>query len=72
MSLIGVDGKVRWIEESKVREFVDKGWRHIQNPKETYYPQWDMRNQDVEPDREGSRTRVIESNPMNLLGIIVL
>ncbi len=73
VSLIGTDGKVRWIEERKVPEFIDKGWRHITNPKEVYYPQYDARLKQVKPDEVGNSTRVIEnigiSNP---LGIVAL
>ena len=73
VSLIGVDWKVRWIEEIKVPEFIDKGWRHITNPKETYYPQYDARLHEVKPDTVGNSTKVIENTDVgNPLGIIVI
>lgn len=73
VSLIGIDGKVRWIEESKVPDYIDRGWRVIVNPKEAYYPQYDQRFQNAKPDEVGKSVKVIEnSNHGNKLGIIVL
>lgn len=72
VSLIGVDGKVRWLPESKVREFVDKGWRTIVNPKETYYPEYDQALTRPQRDEVGNSTRIIENHYKDILGIIVL
>lgn len=73
ISMVGIDGKVRWVEESKASDFIDKGWRVITNPKEVYYPNLDQRLREVKPDEIGHGTKVVEdSNHGNTLGIIIL
>ncbi len=73
ISMIGVDGKVRWIDQLKVTEFREKGWRVIVNPKETYYPQYDQALNKPKEDEVGTNTQVLDNdNFKDLLGVFVL
>lgn len=74
VSMIATDGKVRWVDQDKSSEFVERGWRMVMNPKETYYPQYDQAlNKKPVPDDVGNAMRVIDDDKdRNKLGIIVL
>lgn len=73
VSMVNTRGRVVWIEEVKVVELRDQGWRIIVNPKEKYYPQYDQSTGKVAEDEVGADTKVLEnSDPSNRLGIIVI
>ena len=42
VSMVNTRGRVVWVEESKVRDLREQGWRVIVNPREQYYPQYDQ------------------------------
>lgn len=73
VSMVNVRGRVVWVDESKVSDFRDMGWRIIVNPKESYYPQYDQTLGTVKEDQIGGNTHVLDhENYGNKLGIIVL
>ena len=74
ISLVNTRGRVVWVDESKVRQLREVGWRIIVNPKETYYPNFDLSaGVKVPEDQIGAATRVIENHgSQNVLGIIVI
>jgi len=42
VSLVNTRGRIVWVENSKVPKLRQEGWRVIVNPKEIYYPQYDV------------------------------
>lgn len=73
VSMVNTRGRVVWIEESKIVDLRDQGWRMIVNPKELYYPQYDQSQGKVKEDEVGGATKVIENaDQSNPLGIIVI
>lgn len=72
ISMIATDGKVKWIERSKVSLFREKGWYIIQNPKEKYYPQYDQALNKPQEDTVGTATRVIKTGFEDVLGIVIV
>lgn len=73
VSMVNTRGRVVWIDEVKVVELRDQGWRIIVNPKERYYPQYDQSTGSVKEDEVGSATKVVENDDYNnRLGIIVI
>lgn len=72
VSLIGVDGKVRWIDQRLAPDFIEKGWRSIVNPKENYYPQYDQAVSSPQHDEVGNNMKVVDGKFGNVLGIIVI
>ena len=55
VSLVNPRGRVIWISAKEAPELVAKGFKHIPNPKQDYYPQYDNAN-------PGRLTRVIEES----------
>lgn len=73
-SVIGIDGKVRWLEKKQADTFIDeKGGQYISNPKEVYYPQYDqtLSTRKSEPPKEEVAVFSVE-NANTKLGIIIL
>ena len=74
ISMVNTRGRVVWVDEPKVRDLREQGWRIIINPKETYYPQYDQTlGNKVKEDEIGGNTKIVENgNYGDVLGIIVL
>lgn len=73
ISMVNTRGRVVWVEERRIPELRDQGWRIIVNPKETYYPQFDQTTGTAKEDEIGSATKVVENdNYSDQLKIIVL
>lgn len=70
--MVKTDGKVIWIDEARSLEFIEQGWRFIQNPKETYYPQYDQTIGRGTREEAKELVEVVSSSTQNILGIIVL
>lgn len=74
LSVIGVDGKVRWLEKKEADRFVrERGGQYISNPKEVYYPQYDqttVQRKKSEPTRDVQVFTIENAN--DKLGIIIL
>ena len=73
ISMVNQRGRVVWVDEHKVPELRDQGWRIIVNPKEAYYPQYDQTIGKTKEDEVGASTKVLENDEFkNQLGLIVL
>ena len=75
VSVIGVDGKVRWLETRQAKQFVEeRGGQYILNPKEKYYPQFDQahalakKREDFKND-DGIERATVEKD---ILGVIIV
>ena len=73
VSMINTRGRVVWVDNNKVKEMRDIGWRIIVNPKEKYYPQYDQTVGKAKEDEVGANTKVVENDGYgNPLGIIMV
>jgi len=73
VSLVNTRGRIVWVENSKVPKLRQEGWRVIVNPKEIYYPQYDVSIGKVKEDEIGDTTQVLDNDAYrNTLAIIVL
>lgn len=73
VSMIGVDGKVRWIDQRVAKTMVEKGWQYIQNPKEVYYPQYDQTTAQIKKGVAPDDVKVfLVENANNRLGVVIL
>lgn len=73
VSMVNPKGRVVWVDEIRVNQLRDEGWRIIVNPKESYYPQYDQSQGRAKEDEIGGSTKVVENDTYgNRLGIIVI
>jgi hypothetical protein len=67
ISMLGVDGGVKYVPAYMREELLKKGWKVISNPKMEYYPEWDQSLQGYRPDDDS-----VEEENNNLLDVKVL
>lgn len=74
LSVIGVDGKVRWLSKRDADRFIiEKGGQFISNPKEAYYPQYDQTSVQKNKIEKPADVKVFTvENANSVLGIITL
>lgn len=71
--MVNPRGRVIWVDEDRVNQLREDGWRIIVNPKELYYPQYDQTQGRPKEDDIGSTTKVVDNEAFgNKLGIIVI
>lgn len=68
ISMIGVDGGVKYVPLYMREELLKKGWKIIVNPKMEYYPQYDQSLQGFRNESES----VDEDNDNNFLEVKVI
>lgn len=67
ISMLGIDGGVKYVPIYMRDELLKKGWKVITNPKMEYYPQYDQSLQGFTTDSEA-----VEENDNNFLEVKVI
>lgn len=67
ISMLGVDGGVKYVPAYMREELLKKGWKIISNPKMEYYPQYDQGLQGFATNSES-----VEEEDSNFLEVKVI
>jgi hypothetical protein len=67
ISMIGVDGGVKYVPSYMREELLKKGWKVVSNPKMEYYPQYDRSLQGFTTDSE-----TVEEDDNNFLEVKII